>query len=166
MKKFLAIVLIFLCFNVSFASVPVIVPTLKASEIFIPVGETGQKISLLELSRINIKNFELLRGEKMKLFDRLGFKIAQKKLRDNINIDGTFNNKKLIKAITKSSEGQGGGGSVLAAIEGLALGFFLWAIGVLIAYLIKDKYKKIRVICAWIGFALLTIGLIRLIAGI
>jgi hypothetical protein len=62
MRKFLVLTLVFLSINVSFASVTVIIPTLKTSEIFIPVGETGQKISLLELSNINIKDFELLRG--------------------------------------------------------------------------------------------------------
>jgi hypothetical protein len=136
MRKFLILTFVFFCLNVSFASVPVIVPTLKAGEIFIPVGETGEKISLLELSRINIKDLELLRGEKMKFFDRLGFKIAQKKLKDNINSDGTLNNRNPVTSFIKDRKGKGG------AVGGFALGSLLGPIGVLIAYLVKDDHKK------------------------
>jgi hypothetical protein len=160
MRKFLVLAITFLSLNVSFGNINVIVPALKASEIFIPVGKTGQKISLMELSRINIRDFEILRGEKMKFFDRLSFKVAQKKLRSNIDNDGTFNNKKLVKAFTKDKEGKGGGAS------GFALGFLLNLIGVLIAYLIKDDNKKNRVKWAWIGFgAFIALALILLASG-
>ena len=145
MRKFLALAFIFLSLNVSFASVPVIAPTINATTIFISVGKTGEKISLLELSRIKVKDFELLRCQKMKFFDKLSFKVAQKKLRDNINRNGTFDNRKLIKLFSIIKEGKGGG------VGGFALGSLLGPIGILIAYLIKDSNKKNRVKWAWIG---------------
>lgn len=158
MRKFFALAIVFLCLNVSYASVTVITPTLKASEIFIPVGKTGQKISLLDLANIKIKDFELLRGQKMKFFDRLSFKAAQKKVRDNINNDGTFNNKKLTKAFTQRQSGETG-----FHLGGFALGFLLGLIGVLIAYLIKDDYKRNRVKWAWIGFGIYAVLVIILL---
>ena len=159
MRNFFALAIVFLCLNVSYASVTVITPTLKASEILIPVGKTGQKISLLDLANIKIKDFELLRGQKMKFIDRLTFKAAQKKVRDNINNDGTINSKKLNKFFKKSGESG-------FHIGGFALGFLLGLIGVLIAYLIKDDYKSNRVKWAWIGFgAWIAILLVIIAAG-
>jgi hypothetical protein len=99
----------------------------------------------MELSRIHIKDFELLSGEKMKFFDRIGFKIAQKKLKGNINNDGTLNNRNLVKSFIKDRKGKGSG------IGGFALSMLLGPIGLLIAYLIKDDHKKNRVKWAWIG---------------
>ncbi len=148
MRKLLAFAIIFLSLNISFASVPVIIPALNASEIFILVGKTGQKISLLELSQIKIKDFELLRGQKLKFFDRLVFKAAQKKLKNNINRDDTFNNEKLVNTFSNEKQGKGGG------VAGLLLGTVLGPVGVLIAYLIKDDNKKNRVKWAWIGLIL------------
>lgn len=147
MRKFLVLAIIFLSLNISFASIPVIIPALKVSEIFILVGKTGQKISLFELSRIKIKDFEILRGQKMKFFDRLTFKAAQKKVRDNINNDGTINSKKFDKYFKKSGESG-------FSIGGFALGFLLGLIGILIVYLINDNNvnKKNMVKWAWIGF--------------
>lgn len=165
MKKILVLAFVFFCFTVSFAIVPVITPVLKASDIFIPIGKTGQKISLVELSRINIKDLELLRGEKMSFFDRLGFRIAQKKLRNNTNHDGTVNSRNLVRSFTKDRKGKGGG------LGGFVLGCLLGPVGVLIAYLIKDDHKKNRVTWAWIGclaflpFWLLFYMLAMLISG-
>ncbi len=42
----------------SFASV--VEPSKKASEIFIPIGKTGYRISLENLSHISVKDFETL----------------------------------------------------------------------------------------------------------
>ncbi len=148
MRKLLAFAIIFLSLNISFASVPVIIPALNASEIFILVGKTGQKISLLELSQIKIKDFELLRGQKLKFFDRLVFTAAQKKLKNNINRDDTFNNEKLVNTFSNEKQGKGGG------VAGLLLGTVLGPVGVLIAYLIKDDNKKNRVKWAWMGLIL------------
>lgn len=101
MKKIFAFVALSLILNVTFASVVVTSSRLKASEIFLPLGSTGQKISLLDLSTIKIKELEQLRGAKMSFGDRLIFTVSQKKLRDNIGLDGSINVKKLQKAIKK-----------------------------------------------------------------
>lgn len=122
-------------------------PKVLASEVFIPIGKGGQKISLLELSELKVKELENLTGEKMKLADKVGFKIAQNKLRNSINPDGSFNNRKMDKMAAKAIDGSG------FHLGGFALGFLLTIIGVLIAYLINDDKKAQRVKWAWIGFA-------------
>ena len=119
----------------------------KATEIMIPVGTLGKRISLMELSEIKAKDFEQLSGHKMKLIDKVGFHLAQRDLRKSINEDGTINNKRLEK-FTKRFAGDTG-----FHLGGFALGFLLGLLGVLIAYLIKDEYKPNRVKWAWIGFA-------------
>jgi len=116
-----------------------------ASSIMLPVGKTGKTISLQDLSLISVKDFQLLTGQKMSLADRLGFKVAQRELRQSINADGTVNSKKVAKLAMKAD---GGGGFHLG---GFALGFLLGLIGVLIAYLIKDDKKSSRVKWAWLG---------------
>lgn len=120
----------------------------KASEIYLPLGKTGELISLMDLSRMKIKEYQQLTGKKMKLFEKIGFKAAQKQLRNSINRDGTFNSKKMERYLKKSSMiGEG------FHIGGFALGFLLGLIGVLIAYLINDDLKSTRVKWAWIGLA-------------
>ena len=115
----------------------------KASELFIPIGNTGKQISLLKLSEISRPDFEKLSGHKMKGAQKAGFKLAQKKLRSMIGEDGRVNNKTLQKAAAGNGDG--------FHIGGFALGFLLGLIGVLIAYLIKDDKKSTRVKWAWIG---------------
>ena len=119
---------------------------LNASEVFIPIGNTGYKISLMELSTIKARDLEKITGKKMKLADKLTFKWAQNHLSRSINPDGTINSKKLNKVASKVSTGD-------FNIGGFALGFLLWIIGVLIAYLISDDKKAERTKWAWIGFA-------------
>ena len=82
----------------------------------------------------------------MNFFDKLGFCIAQKRLRNNISYDGTFNSKKFEKLMKKRA----GNGEGFQA-GGFFLGFLLGLIGVLIAYLINDDNKRNRVKWAWIG---------------
>lgn len=163
MKKLLVFLIAIGIVTASFASTIVTIePKLRADKILIPVNKTGLKISLLDLSRIKIKDFETLRGQKMKFFDRLAFKAAQKKVRESIDNDGTINNKKLNKALTKKKGGETG-----FHVGGFALGFLLGLIGVLIAYLIKDDYKQNRVKWAWLGFGVyVAILLVILAAGV
>ena len=123
-------------------------PALKAKDIMIPIGNTGQKISLLDLSRMSVKDVQKVTGKKMKWVDRIGFKAAQYKLRQSINPDGTVNTKNYQKALKKVNDGTSG-----FHIGGFALGFLLGLIGVLIAYLINDDKKSNRVKWAWIGLA-------------
>ena len=120
---------------------------LNANQILVPIGKNGETISLAELSRIKVKDLEAITGTKMKLGDKIGFSIAQKQLRININADGTINNKKLNKALAKAD------GTSDFNLGGFALGFLLSIIGVLIAYLIKGDNHAARIKWAWIGFA-------------
>jgi hypothetical protein len=119
---------------------------LKANEVYLPVGKTGHLISLMDLSRIRVKDFETLSGEKMKFFEKVQFKLAQRELKKSINEDGTFSRNSIEKYLTKPPVGGGG----VFSLTGLLLGLFLSLIGVLIAYLIgKDNKSRIR--WAWIG---------------
>jgi hypothetical protein len=161
MKKIFAFVALSFLINVSFATVSITPPRLKASEIFLPVGISGQKISLLDLSTMKIKELEQIRGDKMSFKDRVGFKIAQKKLRDNIAPDGSFDTRKIEKAFKKQQRG----GETGFHLGGFALGLLLNLVGVLIAYLIKDDYKSNRVKWAWIGFGVHVVLIVISIAS-
>jgi len=159
-KTILLFTAFFLVIN-SFATITVTEPSkLKASELLFPVGKTGKTISLQDLSEISIKDFQLLTGHKMNFIDRLGFKTAQKKVRNMINRDGTINSKKLDKYEKRFS------GETGFHIGGFALGFFLGLIGVLIAYLINDDYKHNRVKWSWIGCAIAVVINIILIVAV
>ncbi len=131
----------------------------KASEVYLPIGSTGKTISLLDLSKIDVNEFENISGRHLKFFDRLGFKLAQKKLRNNINADGTIDSKKLNKFLDQGDHSTG------FHLGGFALGFFVGLIGVLIAYLINDDNKRNRVKWAWIGFGIGVVISVILIAA-
>ncbi len=161
MKKLLLLFISTLLFSGVFAtSESVIKPVLNAKNIYLPVGKTGQKISLMELSQISLRDFETLTNRKMKFFDRLAFKAGQRKLQKNIATDGTVK-KKLDRILNKYFAG----GSGFHA-GGFFLGLLLGLIGVLIAYLIRDDKKRNRVKWAWIGWgAWVAILLIFIVAG-
>ena len=146
MKKVSLFFFAFIVMVSSFASITVEAPPRKANEIFIPVGKTGERISLADLSTIQVKAFETLSGKDMNVFQKASFKVAQHKLRQSINSDGTVNSKKIMKLAAKADGTDG------FNIGGFALGFFLGLIGVLIAYIISDDKKKNRTKWAWIGF--------------
>ena len=159
MRKAVLLFLSVALFSGTFAtSISEIKPVLNAKSIMLPVGKTGKKISLMELSQISLSDFEKLTNKKMRFFDRLAFKAGQKKLRKNITEDGTLK-KKFEKTLKRMMAGETG-----FHIGGFALGFFVGLIGVLIAYLINDDFKKNRVKWAWIGFgAFLLIYIVLLI---
>jgi hypothetical protein len=143
MKRFITLILALVVLSSSFASV--VEPSKKASDILVPIGSSGYKISLQDLSQISVKDFETLSGQHFKLTDKIGFKLAQRELRKSINNDGSLNSKKLNKFL-KKADGETG-----FHVGGFALGFLLGLIGVLIAYLINDDKKSNRVKWAWIG---------------
>ena len=124
-------------------------PALKADKILIPIAN-GKVISLLKLSTIERNELEDLTGKRMNFIQRIGFKTAQKKLRDDINVKGELTSKKYERLFTDSAQGATSG----FHLGGLALGFLLGPIGVLIAYLLNDDLKKNRVKWSWIGFAI------------
>lgn len=137
-------------------------PVIHADQFYIPVGKTGKKISLLDLSKISVRELQSLTGQKMNFIDKMKFKLAQKKLRDNIDNDGTINNKKIQKALSLQKRG----GETGFHFGGFALGFFLGLIGVVIAYVINDDYKRNRVKWSWIGLGIAVILNIILIVAV
>ena len=158
MRKILFLVSALCIFVTTFGSVAPKDPPLKATEIYFPIGKSGELVSLMELSTMKPKELQELTGKKMKFFDRIGFKLAQKQLRESINRDGSFNKKKMQKFMKKVNDGTTG-----FHIGGFALGFLLGLIGILIAYLIDDDKKSNRVKWAWIGLAAWIVILIALV---
>ena len=95
MKKIIAFFFASAIMINSFAAVNVEVPTLKASQVNLPLSKTGKSVSLLALSEMSVKEYQTLTGERMKLMDKFAFKMSQRELKKVINNDGTVNVKKL-----------------------------------------------------------------------
>ncbi len=151
MKRILLFLALAFTFNLAFASPLVVKPKKKkiyASDIMIPLGEKGMTISLLEISRLTVKEAEIVRGEKMKFSERVAFRAAQHKLRQSINPDGSLNDKRLVKNL-KKADGDGG-----FHAGGFFLGLLLGLIGLIIALLLNDDKKKARVKWALIGWGI------------
>ena len=152
MKRILTLLVASTIITSSFASGLSVVPPvkkenkIKATDVLIPIGKNGETISVMQLSQMKVKDLEALTGEKMSFVDKVGFKIAQNQLRHSINADGSFNSRKMEKMAEKADASG-------FHLGGFALGFLLFLIGVLIAYLIKDDLKAQRVKWAWIGAA-------------
>ena len=77
-------------------------PAPNANQILVPVGKNGEKISLMELSTMKAKDYEMLTGKKMNVSNKLAFTIIQKKLRNSINANGDIKTKILEKAVVKA----------------------------------------------------------------
>jgi len=153
MKKTFILFLLITVFSTTYSSTTSISVSpaksfLKATEVYVPIGKTGQFISLMELSQIKVKDYEALTGKKMKFLDKVNFRLGQRELKKSINHDGTFSNKRVEKYFNKAALGGA------FSLSGLALGLFLSLIGVLIAYLITTGDKKGRITWAWIGAAI------------
>jgi len=149
MKKLIAFVLAIAVLNMSIAVTPPVdgVKSMKASEIMIPIGKSGQKISLMEFSKLKPAEYEKMAKVKLGFFDRVAYKMAMKKLKKSIDKNGNITNKKVAKMFTKPVEGDSG-----FHLGGFALGFLLGLIGVLIAYVaFNDDYKSNRVKWSWLG---------------
>lgn len=147
MKKITLLLLAMFIQVATFATLPPLSGPVHSSSVLLPVGTAGQKITLQELSEISLKDFEQMSGQKMNLFGRISFKMAQRELRNSISEDGTINSRKLEKLALKMKEGDTG-----FHAGGFFLGFLVGLIGVLIAYLINDDKKRSRVKWSWIGF--------------
>ncbi|HET6255110.1 MAG TPA: hypothetical protein VFE32_13600 [Puia sp.] len=157
MKKFLALAIAFGILTQCSVSAAVIAPSkpapskvmapLKASDVRIPIGNTGKTVSLLELSTMKVDDLEHLTGQKMGWFKRMEFKLALKKIKNSIKPDGTVDSKKLARLRGGYYDDDGS-----FHFGGFALGFFVGLVGVLIAYLIQDDNHHRRVKWAWIGF--------------
>ena len=163
MRRTLFIGTALLFFSAAFAATNVELPVLKADQVLIPIGKTGQKISWAQLATINIADLQALTGRKMNFTERLNFRMAQKKIRKSIAADGTIKNKRVLKFFSKT---KGTAGKTGFHIGGFALGFLLGLIGIVIAYVINDDFKKNRVKWAWIGwgiFVVLYVGILILL---
>jgi hypothetical protein len=150
MKRVIALFTSVLILNASIAVVPSadVVKPVKATEIMLPIGKTGQKISLAAFSKLKPSEYEKLAHVKLGFFDRIAYKKAMRKLRRSIAADGTITNKKIAESVTTLEDGTEG-----FHLGGAALGFLLGLLGILIAYLINDDNHSNRVKWAWIGFA-------------
>src|SRR5687768_7626414 len=73
-------------------------PVVYASQVFVPVGKDGNKISLLELSKISRSELEKMTGNKMNILEKRAFKKAQRKLEKGINDEGVITDKKMVSA--------------------------------------------------------------------
>ena len=147
MKKLFLLLSAIALFTTSFAASGYSSLPKKATEIYLSVGQNN-KISLMELSTMKVKDYEQLTGKHLNFFQKLTFKAGQKKLRNSFSADGTITSKKLLKAL--SSDGITSGFN----IGWFALGFFLGLIGVLLSYVINgdEDVKRNRQKWAWIGF--------------
>jgi hypothetical protein len=147
MKQFHSVCLALAFVLVSLASnSAVVLPAAKpasnnAAEMYLPIGKSGNKISLLELSKIKAGELETLAGRKMNLVQKMGFKSFQRKLRKNINADGTIDTKKLASLATKGKANEQSsrylrltliflGVGIAFSILALVIGFF-WIFGAL-----------------------------------
>lgn len=149
MKKILLLLLVTTLISNSFAASEIkILPSLDASKIYIPVGKSGQKISLLDLSKISQADLEILTGKKMNFLEKTAFKNTQKRLTKKINEKGIITDKKINKFFKAYAVGDKSGFHGL----GFILGFLLSWVGVILAYVINDdEDKKNRVKWAWLG---------------
>ncbi|MBA4168296.1 MAG: hypothetical protein H0X41_12285 [Chitinophagaceae bacterium] len=154
----------FLCSLLSvFASTPVepSPKTLRASSIKFQVGPDKQWISLEDVANMKPRQFAAITHQHMNILQRAGFALAQKKLRNSIDADGTVNNKRLQAMVTPMLDGDTG-----FHMGGFALGFLLGLIGLLIAYLINDDKKANRRKWAWLGFGIFVVLYLVLILAL
>lgn len=141
MKKILVVIAVLFSVNVTSAAFIVSQPVEN------PVVETKaqKERAIMEMvTKMSVKDYEVLTGKKMNFIERLGFKVTKKRFE-----------KKLAMAESISSGFN---------IGGFALGFFLGLIGVLISYVfIKDANLRKW---SWIGLgAAVIIYLIIIIAA-
>lgn len=157
MKKMFACLLFLVPFITTHASTPPAKEPPNANGILLPVGTTGKWISLMTLSTIPVKEYEALRGKKLSLFAKIGFRLGQKRLLSRINDDGTIANKRFLQHAVKMAQE---GGTTGFHAGGFFLGLFLLYFGVLIAYSIRDNKRRNRVKWAWIGFGVSAVTLL------
>jgi hypothetical protein len=150
MKKLITLFFAGLLLNVCIATAPFTgeIKPLKANEVMIPIGKSGQTISLGDFSKLSPAEYEKLAHVKLGFFDRIAYRKAMRTLKKGIAEDGTITNKKIADLVKPTGDLTEG-----FHIGGFALGFLVGLIGVLIAYLINDDKKDARVKWAWIGFA-------------
>lgn len=131
----------------------------KASELYIPMGN-GTHFSLMDLSQLRVKDYQKLTGKHLNLFQKISFKMTQKKLKKAISADGTVNSQKLANAMASGDLTQDFNGGWFV------LGILLPLIGVLLSYVVPgdEAVRKNRQKWAWLGLGVVVvIGILALI---
>ena len=108
MKRLFTLSLLLLVVVSAFAKSNVVVlpaepAKVNANQILVPIGKNGEKVSLMDLSAMRVKDYEAITGKKMNLSNKIAFKIIQKKLRNNIDANGNINTK-MLTATAKMSK--------------------------------------------------------------
>ena len=161
MKKIVLIFIAFSILTVSFASTVTSVPVKKATDVYLVIGKKGERISLMDLTQISVKDYQTISGRHMTFLERAGFKVSQKKLAKCIKADGSINSKRLAKLVGDGDHSTG------FHAGGFALGFLLGLIGVLLAYVVNDNENKPnRVKWAWIGFGIFVVIYIAVVIAV
>lgn len=162
MKKLITLILSIAAINIAIAVTPLVDnPTASnANNIMLPIGKTGNTISLSDFSTLKTKEYAKLANVKLGFIERIFYKLSMKKLRKSIAADGTITNKKLLQLFSPDDRERG------FNAEGFGLGFLLGFVGIAIAYLaFKDDERKNRIKWAWLGAAAaMVLGLILLFA--
>jgi hypothetical protein len=99
MRKFIVLTTTLVALTTCFASNSMVLPPKNSSDIFITHRNVGYKISLPALSRMKVKDFEEMTGKRMKLGEKIIFKIAQRKLRGSLNEYGNPDPAKIKKLL-------------------------------------------------------------------
>jgi hypothetical protein len=146
MKRILTLFLALSFLTVSFAAgtativVPKKSPAPNANQILVPIGKTGEKVSLMDFSHMKAKDFETLSGKKLNLANKIAFSVLQRKLRNSMNANGDINSKVLEKAMLKTKKAEDKSHNYLRLwliLLGVAIVFsilgvfvpFLWILG-------------------------------------
>lgn len=122
MKKLLTLLILSLVFSTSFSATMSKPESSSITEFAIPIGESGKKISLLDLSNMKIKEFEMVSGTELSLKQKIAFKIAQKKLRNAIKSNATLDEVQLQELVTGKAAETGDKSQVVALILCIVVG--------------------------------------------
>lgn len=116
---------------------------MKAEEIMMPLFGTNQQISLADYVTLTPKEYKTLTGKKLSLKEKISLKLSQRQLKKVINKDGTVNAQKLQKYYDDEQ---------CSRPAWFLIGFFLGAIGLLIAAFTNRDKRRDRVKWALIGW--------------
>ncbi len=133
MKKIIALLLLAaLSLQVSFAALSPMKPGVSATtEETAKSRKQLEKLMMDKISKMTIKEYEVIRGKKMNVFERLAFKATQKKLQKQLKKEGS-------------------GDSTGFNVGGFLLGLLLGLIGVLLAFVFsKDKNLRKWTLIGW-----------------
>ena len=155
MKKILIFLIVL---NTVFVTRAAILPPSK-----VIIEHSGEKVgleSIKKFSTMTFNEYETGLGHKASRLEKFAFERMQKKSVKMLDENGNLRSK-YARKFNRMYEGSGG-----SFIGGFALGFFLGAIGLLLAYLaFKDGDHKKRIKGAWWGFGVATILFVFLVAA-